>query len=152
MKRKKTNPSSFLLKMTVLVCSVLLLYSCKKEEEMDAIHSLLPGNWDGYETIDGGELSSGVGYLTFFYDNGITFYEDGTFAPRYKWDDLNQGEKKGTYTIINNQKIVLQKYHENDISGAQSLEVHIVKLNEKHLWFRHSNLGREREFHLERTE
>jgi hypothetical protein len=135
---------------------LVLIISCKREDPAP-IDSLLIGKWNGYEAGNETGFAPVFYSLTLLYEHGITFLPDKTFNPRYRLDAMNvdglweERRAGGHYTVINNKRIALT-FDLNDPGSTGYLEVEIIKLDDKYLWFKHSYFGYEKEYHLKRVE
>jgi hypothetical protein len=132
-----------------------LVMCCKKETTtIKNPKDLLIGQWNLHEAGTGKNGftsfdSTSCGCLTFFYDDGISFSMDGTFSPRYQRNGtwLDQGSARGNFEF-NDRIIVL--IVSPGTKDEIKLNLQLIKLDEKQLWFRHS-LFVEREYHLIRN-
>lgn len=62
---------------------------------------------------------------------------------------MPEGSPMGIFEVKDNQTIVLT--FSPKTKDEKTLDLQIVKLDEKLLWFRHSYFGIEKEYHLERA-
>lgn len=139
--------------LSLLLLAACIIISCGEENENSSKDNskLLVGNWNSYEM---GTEQSGFNQvittsLTLLYESGISFSSDGTFRPRYHnngtWtisdDNMGTYELKGTTISLLFLPGTKDEYQ---------LDMQLVKLDEKHLWFKHSQFI-EAEHHLERA-
>lgn len=138
---------------TLLLVLTCISFSCR-DEDIDpdkANAKLIQGRWNCYET---GTEHTGFSpdittSLTMFYESGISFSSDGTFRTRRHingtWTEADVAI--GTYELKGKTITLLHSTQPNE---EHKLKIQLVKLDEKHLWFKHS-LFVETEYHLERV-
>ena len=149
------------MKRLITILVLMQMLSC--QDEPTSKENILIGDWDSYES--GNEQSGFTEHITngllLSYESGVTFCDKGTFGPRYflpesgKWDFFTI-EEPGTWSggcghwiyELNGNTISLTYFPGTPDESKSYL--HIVKLDERHLWFRHSIFGDEIEHHLVR--
>ena len=144
---KSTMKTLFVLALTCIS------FSCRDEEiDPDKDNAkLIQGSWNNYEygTEQTGFTQDITTSLTMFYESGIAFSSDGTFRTRNHnngtWTEADVAI--GTYELKGKTITLL---HSTGPNEEHKLEIQLVKLDEKHLWFKHS-LFVETEYHLERV-
>jgi hypothetical protein len=130
-----------------------IFVSCRDENESPAGDNaeLIQGRWNDYEngTEQAGFTPGITTSLTVAYESGIAFSGDGTFRTRYHnngtWTESDIAI--GTYELKDKTITLLFSPGTND---EYKFDIQLVKLDEKHLWFKHS-LFVEMEYHLERV-
>jgi hypothetical protein len=147
---------SLLLKAVVFISTVCLLLCCREEEVKPYQREMLIGKWNLYETYhpdfgSGDARSNPCRCLTWFYEDGLSFANDGTFGTRHldvTEPGWTESSGVGHFEFKDNSIFICTT------PGAENenrLELHILKLDEHHLWFKHS-FTPEREYRLERVE
>jgi hypothetical protein len=127
--------------------------SCRNENENPVKDDakLIQGRWNDYEngTEQTGFTAGITTSLTMAYESGIAFSSDGTFRTRYyhngTWTESTTAI--GTYKLKDKTITLLFSPGTKD---EYKFDIQLVKLDEKHLWFKHS-LFVETEYHLERV-
>ena len=136
----------------LLLAIACITVSCSDESPVKDNAELILGRWNSYEfgTEQTGFTHDITSSLTALYENGITFSNDGTFRPRYhnngNWTEGNTGI--GTYEFKDKTITLVFLPGTND---EHKLDIQIVRLDEKYLWFKHS-LFVETEYHLKRAD
>ncbi len=128
---------------------MVFMGACKKDKVISESNTIV-GTWNLYEYTREGVLHTEVCHcMTFFYEDGAVFSEDGKYIPRYlnenSWSERDQGiifEQKNKTIFMRNS---------SGTSGENELELKIIKLEKDRLWFSHTLSGHEREFHLVRN-
>jgi hypothetical protein len=137
----------------LLFLTTCISVSCRDENENPARDNtkLILGRWNDYEngTEQTGFTKGITTSLTVAYESGIAFSSDGTFRTRYynsgSWSESNIAA--GTYELKDKTITLLFSPGTNN---EYKFDIQLVKLDEKHLWFKHS-LFVETEYHLERA-
>lgn len=137
--------------ITIYFILLLQLSGCSSEEPHFEKASLI-GQWNCYETGNKNGFGKGIYAVTLYYEHGITFLSDQTFAPRYNWgliDPANPNEwvqsgAVGKYTVIDHNTIMLH------FDSGTNLEVKIIKVTSDELWFSHSYFTNETEYHFKK--
>jgi hypothetical protein len=137
----------------LLFLTTCIFVSCRDENENPARDNaeLIQGRWNDYEngTEQTGFTPGITTSLTVAYESGIAFSGDGTFRTRYHnngtWTESDIAI--GTYELKDKTITLLFSPGTND---EYKFDIQLVKLDEKHLWFKHS-LFVEMEYHLERV-
>lgn len=150
--RNKIRMKLLMKTISLLLLAVCIVISCRDENEnsINDNSKLLIGDWNSYEngTEQTGFTPGITTSLTMFYESGIAFSSDGTFKARYHnngtWTESNIAI--GTYEL--KDKTIALIY--SGTNEEHKLDLQLVKLDEKHLWFKHS-LFVEIEYHLERA-
>jgi hypothetical protein len=138
-----------------LLIIVSLTGSCKKDTISSSTPSdFLIGHWNSYEmgTQQTGFTKIVTTSLTIAYESGLAFSKDGTFKVRH-YDESNGKWSEddvviGTFELKSNS-IALTYFPKT--KDEFKLDLQLVKLDEKHLWFRHNYFGPEIEHHLEKS-
>ncbi len=149
------------LKIPVIILFLMHMLSC--QEEPGSKHNSLVGEWNSYEsgTNQLGFTKQITNALLASYESGVSFYADGTFGPRYfvresgsrhiiaieESGTWSSGSVSGNYELKDNTITLTFSPGTPDESKRY---LHLVKLDERHLWFRHSFFGEEIEYHLVR--
>ena len=144
----------FLIKMIGLLALLNLGAGCSWNNLNHVTNNdpakLLMGHWNSYETgTEAGGFTKGITTsLTIAYEGGIAFESDGTFkVRRHDNNGWTESPRVGTFTM-KDKTITL--YFEGT-KDELKIDLHIVKLDENYLWFKHSYFRPETEYHLAKS-
>jgi len=143
--------TSILKKGFVLVLVTSVFIGC--ENETISPNDLLVGHWNSYEegTVQTGFTQIISTSLTIGYESGLTFLNDGTFRLRHHFNNEWSEDQQGSIGNFDFKKKVISLTYFPGTTDEYKLELKLVRLDENHLWFRHSLFGEEREYHLVRS-
>ena len=139
--------------LALLFLTACVTISCKDDDDNSPKENfeLLLGHWNDYEngTQQTGFTPGITTSLTLLYESGIAFSSDGTFRPRYHFNDTWTESEIATGTYELNGK-TLSLVFSPGTPDDHKLDIELIKLDEKHLWIKHSFFA-EQEFHLEKV-
>jgi hypothetical protein len=113
--------------------------------------TLIVGRWNSYEMgTEAGGFTKGISTsLTIAYESGITFLSDGTFKNRHHYDNnWTESPSVGSFTMKDKTITLLYFAGTKD---ELKIDLHLLKLDENYLWFKHNYFGPEFEYHLTRN-